>query len=76
MFNFSSVEKSAQKNTKLTLEQIKFFSPSQLRDHLISIKKRKFLFVSEFPYIGRGNVLREKIIDSASLNNEIDKILK
>ena len=74
--NFMTMESSAQKATGLSLAQIKSFTPCQLREHLEKTNKAKFSFVSVFPYIGRGNVLRENIIDSATLDREIDKILK
>lgn len=76
MYNFSFVEKSAQNSTNLTLEQLKSFSPNMLRAHLSKLTNKKISFISEFPYIGRGNVLREKLIDTEKLNNEIDEILK
>lgn len=76
MFFFKTVENSAQKATNLSLSQIKSFTPAQMRHHLESEKKRQFSFTSEFPYIGRGNVLRDSIKDTGELNKEIDKILK
>ena len=76
MYNFSFVEKSAQNCTNLTLEQLKSISPNMLRAHLSTLTNKKISFISEFPYIGRGNVLREELIDTEKLNNEIDKILK
>lgn len=75
MANFTAIENSAQKATRLNLAQIKSFSPYQLREHLEKTNKIKFSFVSAFPYIGRGNVLRENIIDTATLDREIDKLL-
>lgn len=76
MDKFSFVEKSAQNSTNLTLEQLKSFSPNKLRVHLSKLRNKIIFFISEFPYIGRGNALREELIDTETLNNEIDKILK
>ncbi len=76
MSNFTIIENSAQKATRLNLTEIKSFSPHQLRKHLEKTNKTKFSFVSMFPYIGRGNVLRENIIDSKTLDQEIDELLK
>lgn len=73
---FSSVEKSAEKATCLTLRQIKAMSPENFRDYLEKKNKKAFSFVSEFPVIGRGNVLRDFLISSATLNGEIDSILE
>lgn len=76
MANFTAIENSAQKATRLNLAQIKSFSPYQLREHLEKTNKTKFSFISAFPYIGRGNVLRENIVDSKTLDHEIDELLK
>ena len=76
MDKFSFVEKSAQNSANLTLEQLKSFSPNKLHVHLSKLKNKIISFISEFPYIGRGNALREELIDTETLNNEIDKILK
>ena len=76
MFVFNSVEKNAERLTGLNVAQIRDFSPSRLRKHLEEKNAKRFRFVSEFPYIGRGNVLRESLVDSNLLNAEIDSILK
>ena len=76
MFVFNSVEKNAERLTGLTMAQIRDFSPFRLRKHLEERNAKRFRFVSEFPYVGRGNVLRESLADSDSLNAEIDAILK
>ncbi len=73
---FSKVEKNAEKITGLTLAQIKAISPEKFRTYLEKKNNKPFSFTSEFPVIGRGNVLRDSLINSTSLNAEIDKILR
>jgi hypothetical protein len=36
---------------------------------------KKLTYTSEFPFIGIVNVLREGIMDSKSINSEIDRIV-
>lgn len=72
---FSKVEKYAERVTGLTLEQIKLISPEKFRSYLEKKNKKPFSFTSEFPVIGRGNVLRDSLITSSALNKENDKIL-
>lgn len=72
---FSRVEQNAEKVTGLSLSQIKSISPEKFRSYLEKKNKKPFMFTSEFPLIGRGNVLRDNLISSKDLNAEIDKIL-
>jgi len=72
---FATVEKNAENLIGLSAETIRKYSPTELRCHLENKNKRKFSFVSEFPVIGRGNVLRDGIKTSEEINKDIDKIL-
>lgn len=74
--NFSGVERSAERVTGLPLGQIKAMSPERFRTYLEQKNKKSFSFTSEFPFIGRGNVLRDSLISSSRLNSEIDEILR
>lgn len=58
--------------------------PSELRRQPLD-ERRKFLearnkspmrFLSKFPFIGRGNVLRDKIVSGAEVNALLDKALQ
>lgn len=73
---FSKVEKNAEKVTGLSLSEIKAISPEKFRIYLEKKNKKPFSFTSEFPVIGRGNVLRDSLITSRIINSEIDKILR
>lgn len=74
--SFSYIEKKVVENTGLSLAQIKDYSPSKFREYLEKKNNKKISFLSAFPVIGRGNVLRDNLISSSQLNSEIDKILK
>jgi len=73
--SFAAVEKNVENLIGLSAETIRKYSPDELRLHLENKNKRKFSFTSEFPVIGRGNVLRDGIKTSEEINKDIDKIL-
>ena len=62
--------------TGLTLAQLRDFSPEKFREFIEHKKKKRLTFLSEFPTIGRGNVLRNSLLSSQEINSEIDAILK
>ena len=64
-----------ERKTGLTSEQIRNISPGELRDYLTKKTKKRFRIITEFPKIGRGNVLRDGITSSVEINRSIDKIL-
>jgi hypothetical protein len=72
---FTDVEKNAEKVVGLSVEDIRNYSPGALRRYLKERNKKKLSFTTEFPVIGRGNVLRDSIVTSEEINKEIDKIL-
>ena len=62
--------------TGLTSAQLKDFSPEEFRDFIERKKKKRLTFLSKFPTIGRGNVLRNSLLSSQEINSEIDAILR
>jgi hypothetical protein len=72
---FTAIEKNAEKVLGLSVEDIRKYSPGELRRYLEKKNKKKLFFMTEFPVIGRGNVLRDSIITSEKINKDIDKIL-
>ena len=72
---FVAVEKNAEKLLGLSVEDIRRYSPGELRCYLEKRNKKKLSFTTEFPVIGRGNVLRDSIITSKEIDKDIDKIL-
>lgn len=72
---FKTVEKNVENLIGLSAETIRKYSPSELRLYLENKNNRKLSFTTEFPVIGRGNVLREGIKTSKEINKDIDRIL-
>jgi len=73
--SFTAVEKNTEALVGLSAEEIRKLSPGELRRYLEKKNKRKFSFTTEFPVIGRGNILRDSIITSKEIDRDIDKIL-
>ena len=64
------------RKTGLSAEEIKNISPEKLRNYLTKKLNKPFKVVSDFPTIGRGNILRDGIKSSQEINLETDKILR
>jgi hypothetical protein len=75
MTQFSKVERHVETLTGLSAETIRQYIPGAFRSYLETRNQQKLVFTSEFPFIGRGNILRDGIVDSETLNKDIDKIL-
>lgn len=73
--NLSSIAPHIERISGLTMSEIKSYSPSELKTHIEKRKGTTFRFVSEFPVIGRGNVLRSGISSTSDINKDVDKIL-
>ena len=73
---FSKIEKNLEVITGLSINNLRDFSPEKLRTYLEKRNNRELAFVSEFPYIGRGNILRDGIASSREINQDVDKILR
>jgi hypothetical protein len=64
-----------EKKVGLSINKINSLNPIEI-SQIISKKLNKSLnFKSEFPFIGRGNILRDDIQSTVNINKEIDKIL-
>jgi len=72
---FATIVKNVENLVGLSAETIRKYSPNELRLHLEKKNQRKFTFTTEFPTIGRGNVLGDSILSSEEINKDIDKIL-
>lgn len=59
----------------ITADDIKALSPQDMRAYIENKSGEKIRFVSEFPTIGRGNVLRDSIITREELDKDIDRLL-
>ena len=71
-----ALENNIAAKAGLTIDQIRKMPIEDLRTHFELRRGGPLKFVSEFPAIGRGNVLRDGLISSEELNAEIDRILE
>ena len=70
------IEKNAEIVTGMSVSSLKEISPEKFRQYCEERSGTSLKFVSEFPSIGRGNVLRDGIISRDTLNSEIDRMLE
>ena len=70
------VYKNASVRLGVSQEDIRSFSPQHMRNHIEQRSGEKIRFESEFPTIGRGNVLRDSIITREEIDREIDGLLR
>lgn len=69
------LEDSIAKRVGLTIEEIRAKNPMDIVSAIENKTQRKLTFSSQFPFIGRGNVLRDGVMSSAQINKDIDRIL-
>jgi hypothetical protein len=67
--------KNLERKIGLSSNDIKRYSPEKFRSHIENLFQKKTVFVSEFPYIGRGNVLGDGLLSTCAINKEVDSIL-
>ena len=72
---FEEVKQRIAKSYGMTAEELAKKSPEDIREINEKRSGKKIKFVSEFPTIGRGNVLRDCIVTSEEINADIDKAL-
>lgn len=72
---YEMVLKNISKKTGLTINEIKNMTPREQKIYLEKKNNKKIHFTSRFPFIGRGNILRDGIRETEDINSEIDKIL-
>ena len=73
--SYMNVLKNISKKTGLSIDKIRQMSPREQKLYLEKRNNKKINFVSKFPFIGRGNVLRDGIIDNKDINRQIDKMI-
>jgi hypothetical protein len=59
----------------LNINEIYQKNPMEIRKIIESKYNDKLTYSSEFPFIGRGNVLRDSLVQSKQLDDEIDLLL-
>lgn len=75
MTAFSNVVANAEVITGLSASELRRMSPNEFRRYLEKRNHKKISFYSEFPTMGRVNILRDDIKETSDINKEIDAIL-
>ena len=71
----ASLEHSIAEKVGLSIQEIHQKSPEEIAACIESKTKRKLTFSTQFPFIGRGNVLRDGVRTSDEINKDLDRIL-
>ena len=74
--SFSKIEQSIERLTGLPITQIRNMGVTELRAYFEKKNGTRQRIVSEYPVVGRGNVLRDGLISTEELNAEVDAILE
>ena len=72
---FEKLIKNIEKKLGLSIKEIHQLNPVEISQKIEQNTRIGLSFSSEFPYIGRGNVLRDGLQEHKQINNDIDKIL-
>jgi ATP-dependent RNA circularization protein (DNA/RNA ligase family) len=67
--------KNISKKIGLSMDELNKLDPREIATYFEKKDNKKLSFRSEFPFIGRGNVLRDGIVTSTMINKDIDRIL-
>jgi len=68
--------KNISKKIGLSVSEVRRKNPVEIASVLEKKHNKQLTFSSEFPFIGRGNVLRDGVVTSDQINQDIDRILK
>jgi len=71
----ASLEQSIAEKVGLSIQEIRHKSPSEIATFIEGKTQKKLTFSSQFPFIGRGNVLRDGVKTSQDIDKDIDRIL-
>jgi hypothetical protein len=71
-----NLERVVEHDTGETAENLRSLPLDEFRIKIELAHKRVLQFVSKFPFIGRGNVMRDKIVDRATVNRMLDAAIR
>jgi hypothetical protein len=71
-----TLEKAVEKATGEKIEDLRSRSLEETRRVAESRHRRPLIFISKFPFIGRGNVMRDRLITHEEVEESLDEALK
>ncbi len=72
---FDKLIKNIERKLGLSIGEIHQLNPIEISQKIEQNTGKQLSFSSEFLYIGRGNVLRDGLLEHNQINSDIDKIL-
>lgn len=70
-----ALELSVEKLTGKTVTALRDLSIEGYRLEIELVHKEPLRFISRFPFIGRGNVLRDRIVERKKVEEQLDAVL-
>jgi hypothetical protein len=70
------LEKAVEKATGEAVNMLRARSIEETRRVAEKRHKRPFKFTSRFPFIGRGNVLRDRVVSHDEVERGLDEVLR
>lgn len=71
-----NLEKIVERDTGERAEDLRAQPLDEFRVKIERAHKRVLHFVSKFPFLGRGNVMRDKIVDHATVDRMLDAAVR
>ena len=69
------LEQVIARKVGLNIEQLRQTNPVDIAKRIEQRTHKKLTFSSQFPFIGRGNALRDGVMTTEQINKDIDRIL-
>jgi hypothetical protein len=66
-----SLEQAVEATAGMTAEQLRSQTVSEFREKLYRKNGNRLHIGTKFPLIGRGNIMRERILDNASIEHNL-----
>ena len=70
------LEKSVENLTGRKAQELRDYTFSALRRQREAQTGKPMRFISRFPFIGRGNVLRDRVVSHETVERQLDAVLR
>ena len=71
-----SLERAIARRTGLSIESLRSMTPHELRERVEKKTGHGLVFTCNFPFIGRGNVMRDKTVSRERIEKQLDEALR
>lgn len=71
-----SLEQAIEKNTEQSIETLRSTTLDELRQQVEAKRGRALRFTCNFPFIGRGNVMRDETVSRQEIEKQLDEAFR